>query len=98
MNTMCSVAGLNRPDPANTQPRATIPGAAAHARMVSVAGVRLGTGESAKGIICDAGGDAADGSRVPEMEWPASGVAGALGGTWSGAIPVPTLWLVRRGH
>jgi hypothetical protein len=43
-------------DPGRTQPSCGIPGAAAQTRVVSMAGIRLGSGESArafKGIICD---------------------------------------------
>ena len=43
-------------DPGRTRPRAAYPGAAAQTRVVSVAGIRLGSGEFArafKGIICD---------------------------------------------
>ena len=43
-------------DPGRTQPRAAYPGAAAQTRVVSLAGIRLGSWESAqafKGIICD---------------------------------------------
>ena len=43
-------------DPGRTQPRAAYPGAAAQTRVVSMAGIRLGSWESArafKGIICD---------------------------------------------
>jgi hypothetical protein len=42
--------------PAEPSPELRIPGAAAQTRAVSVAGIRLGSGESArgfKGIICD---------------------------------------------
>ena len=43
-------------DSGRTQPELRIPGAAAQTRVVCVAGIRLGSGESArafKGIICD---------------------------------------------
>src|SRR6476619_8140444 len=43
-------------DPGRTQPRAAYPGAAAQTRVVCMAGIRLGSWESArafKGIICD---------------------------------------------
>jgi hypothetical protein len=42
--------------PAEPSPELRIPGAAAQTRVVSMAGIRLGSGESArlfKGIICD---------------------------------------------
>jgi hypothetical protein len=42
--------------PAEPSPELRIPGAAAHTRVVSLAGIRLESGESArafKGIICD---------------------------------------------
>jgi hypothetical protein len=55
--------------PAEPSPELLIPGAAAQTRVVSVAGIRLGSGESArafKGIICDDISEIAVGTLITE--------------------------------
>src|SRR5205809_7189238 len=55
--------------PAEPSPELRIPGAAAQTRMGSMAGIRLGSGESArafKGIICDDISEIAVGTLITE--------------------------------